>query len=330
MKKILLIVLFLLSGCSEVIQKDPVIRHIEAFGTTLQVSIYDTAATPVMINRGLRKFEEYVNRISWLTDADSGELARINLSTESWVTPNDTLASIIKKGLAYSRRSKGLYDITIRPVLELYRFGDDPVVPDTLDLKKALAEVGYEPLKWEGKRFYKDHRKIDLSRLRKGYALTHGADILRHAGIRDFLINAEGIVQFDWQHPDVPATIYIRHPRNKGKFFGKVTIAENSGLATAADYQTMVTTDRGKIHALISPRTGKPFNGMISVSVLTGNAQMADFYSTWLYLLGPARAKIMVTELPGVEALLIWRENGKLKHWVSDGLADSFELIKSE
>jgi thiamine biosynthesis lipoprotein len=193
-----------------------------------------------------------------------------------------------------------------------------------------LANVGYDVLKWNGKKLYKDHRKLDLGRIRKGYALTHGAEILRKAGIRDFLINGEGLVQFDWRHPDVPATIYLRHPRDRGKYFGKIFVSENSGLGTAADYQSMVSVDDKKIHKLISSSTGLPSFKSVSVSVLTGNALLADFYSAYLYLLGPAAAKMVVAETPGLEAVIIWQENNSLKHWVSEGLKNNFELIESE
>ena len=322
--------LFLCLSCTEELQIDPVVQQVEAFGSTIQISIYDTSATPGTINRGLKKFQNYIERIDYLTDADSGYLSHLNRSGKNRVVLNDTLAVVIQKGIKWGEKSNGVFDITIKPVIDLYHFNDEFRIPEERELLLALKNVGYQALKMDRNSLYRNNRTLYLNDIRKGFALYKAGGILKGSGISDFLISADGVIQFNWHHPNIPATIYVRHPRKDGKFYGRLFIRKSVGIATAADYQTMVKQDGQYYHRLISTKSGEPIRSTVSISVVATNAMIADFYATYLFLIGTKKAQLIVIDTQALEAIIIWNGPTGLTHWISPGLEDDFELIEND
>ena len=323
------IVLFaLLLGCTKVVEHEPVIRYVQAFNTAVQVSVYDTSVTPGQIAAGINAFEKEVLRLEALLDnsSDTGTVSKFNSTSQKvWELPEE-LAAVVEKGIQWGDRSDGLFDITIKPVMDLYSFKEDFTPPDSAAIGNALKYVDYRKLSLKGNALTRSDQTIDLSHIAKGYTINKAAKILQERDINDFLINAGGIIQFSWTHPAVPATIYVRHPRQLGKYYGQFKLFNSCGLATAADYQKWSDYEGVRYHHLISPKTGKPENSIVAISVIATNAYVADFYATYLFLLGREKAKNLVTDHKAIEAIIIWEEMGQLKHWVSEGLQDNFEL----
>ena len=323
----IVVLTILTAGCTEVIEYEPVIRYVQAFNTAVQISVYDTSASQGKITSAVNVFEKEVLHYEYLMNhaSDTGALYRLNNSQNTtWDIPEE-LHDIIEKGIQWGKKSDGLVDITIKPVMDLYVFTEKFKLPDSSEMQEALEKVNYSKLKLSKNRLYRDNLQLDLTHLAKGYTIYKASKILLEREINDFLINAGGVIQFQWTHPELPATIYIRHPRQLGKFYGQFHLNHSCGLATAADYQKWTDYEGTRYHHLISPKTGKPVSDMIAISVIAANAFVADYYATYLFLLGHEKAKNIVTDHRALEAIIIWQEMGQLKHWISAGLIDNFE-----
>lgn len=333
MKLYFLFALFFLSallwtGCGSVVEIEPTVRYVRAFDTSVQISVYDTTVSPSKILSALKAFEAKLVMLDKNMNSNkTGEiLFELNNSGKKvWDLPQD-LRSILIPAIEWGEKTDGLFDITIKPVTDLYRWGDDFSPPDSNLIKKALRKINYRKLKWQGKKLFRGEKQIDLDYIAKGYALNEASEILLERNIRNYLVNASGVIQFHWTHPDVPATIYIRHPRKAGKYFGQFRLNHSCGLATAADYQKYEIVKGKRYHNLISPKTGKPAENCVAITVKASNAFVANFYANYLFLLGHEKARNIVIDNHVIEAIIIWEDDGMLKHWESAGFAEIFEL----
>lgn len=333
MKSHFLFSLFFLSallwtGCGSVVEIEPTVRYVRAFDTSVQISVYDTTVSPSKISSALKAFETKLVTLAKIVNSSEtgGTLFELNNSRKKvWDIPDD-LRSILISAIDWGKKTDGLFDITIKPLTDLYHWGDDFSPPDSNAIKKALRKVNYKKLKWQGKKLYRGKQQIDLEYIAKGYALNEASEILLERNIRNYLVNASGVIQFHWTHPKVPATIYIRHPRKAGKYFGQFRLNHSCGLATAADYQKYDIANGKRYHHIISPKTGKPTDDCVAITVKAANAFVANFYANYLFLLGHEKARNLVIDNHVIEAIIIWEDGGTLKHWESAGFAKIFEL----
>jgi thiamine biosynthesis lipoprotein len=129
--------------------------------------------------------------------------------------------------------------------------------------------------------------KLDPCGLVKGWAVAAAAAALE--GDRCF-INAGGdIATRGWWR------IGIRHPLERSRL---AAVLEGSDLAVA----TSGEYERGR--HIVDPHTGRPPEGLLSVTIVGPDLATADAYATAAFAMGPAGPAWTAT-LPGYEALCI-------------------------
>jgi thiamine biosynthesis lipoprotein len=156
-------------------------------------------------------------------------------------------------------------------------------------------------------RFLAPGVEINLGGIGKGYALDRCADLLRAAGIEDFLIHGgQSSVLAVGSHPATPGqgwNIGLRHPlrpdRRLAEFFLRDQALGTSGSGTQFFHH------RGKRYGhLLDPRTGRPADGVLSATVLAPDAAEADALATAFYVLGPEAAATYGASHDGIATLL--------------------------
>ncbi len=138
---------------------------------------------------------------------------------------------------------------------------------------------------------------VDPSGLVKGWSVERGATILERAGASNFAISAGGdIVVRGGALPAFHWRIGIEHPRRRD------AVAEVIELTDTA-VATSGTAARGE-HVL-DPHTGRPPEGLLSVTVIGPDLGTADAYATAAFAMG-ARGPHWTARLPrGYEAMSI-------------------------
>src|SRR5579871_4953370 len=91
------------------------------------------------------------------------------------VKVSDDLFTVLEKAVAVSRNSDGAFDVTVGPVVRLWRIARrTQQLPDKDALAKALALVGYQNIKLDAKnrsvQLLKPGMQLDLGGIAKGYA----------------------------------------------------------------------------------------------------------------------------------------------------------------
>ena len=133
--------------------------------------------------------------------------------------------------------------------------------------------------------------RLDPSGLVKGWAVAGAARNLVAAGARSLFINAGG----DIATRGGPWRIGIRHPLQRERL---AAVLEGSDLAVA----TSGEYERGR--HVIDPHTGRPPDGLLSVTIVGPDLATADAYATAAFAMG-ADGPVWAATLAGYDALCI-------------------------
>jgi thiamine biosynthesis lipoprotein len=120
--------------------------------------------------------------------------------------------------------------------------------------------------------------RLDPSGFVKGWALDGAAAILRAAGARNLCLHAGGDVLVHGERaPGLPWRVGIQHPTRRDRV-AAVLAARDLAVATSGAYE------RGE--HIVDPRTGRPPQGVLSVTVAGPELGTADAYSTAAFAMG--------------------------------------------
>lgn len=199
------------------------------------------------------------------------------------------LYDVVDSSLRFHTSTAGAFDVTIKPVLDLYKesFEKTQKPPEKLLVQEALNHVGSKNVRLQrnGISFRQDGMSITLDGIAKGYIVDRTMDVLRSAGIRHAMINAGGdICVLGSKGDGIPWTIGVQDPMNKNECLETIKMT-NGAVATSGNYE--VYFDREKLyHHIISPKLGVPVSGPTSVSVAAPDTMTADALSTSAFVMG--------------------------------------------
>ena len=203
--------------------------------------------------------------------------------------------------------AQGIYDVTVQPVIDLFRAHRNPSGELTLDdseLRAARALVGRRGLQVSGAdlSFARSGMGITLDGIAKGYIADRVSAVLTSAGVKNHLVNAGGdIMASGHKSPGVPWRVAVQSPTGPA-YAGELSLS-GKAIATSGSYEIYYDASR-RNHHLINPASGfSPAVG--SVSVVAGTAMEADTLATALSILPPTDALKLVQGLPGRECCIL-------------------------
>ncbi|MEA2297392.1 MAG: FAD:protein transferase [Solirubrobacteraceae bacterium] len=137
---------------------------------------------------------------------------------------------------------------------------------------------------------------IDPSGLVKGWSVLGAGRLLDRAGARNYAINAGGDVLLRGHPPGTDGwRVGIQHPRRRDQIAMVLSVAD-AAVATSGAYE------RGE--HIVDPHTGRPPDGVLSVTVVGPDLASADAYATAAYAMGPDGAG-WCAGLDGYEAIVM-------------------------
>lgn len=245
---------------------------------------------------------------SWDPKSDT---SRINANAGKRPVKIDAqLMRILLRARRISEMSDGAFDITFSPVGRLWKLRPiNPVVPDDKEIAETLKLVNYKDLVLDqqaGTAFLrKAGMRIDLGGIAKGAVIDAGARSLKASGFENALVNAGGDLYAVGAKGDQEWKVGITDPRNaSGPVMGKLLL-RNLAVATSGDYEKMIEITGKRYHHIIDPRTGRPADKCISVTVIAPDAETADGFSTAFFVMGSKAAMSLCERLENIEAVLI-------------------------
>jgi len=245
----------------------------------------------------------------------TGDIFRVNQSAgKEWVEVSTETLNVIKESKEISRLSEGGFDITVGPLIELWRRAREKgILPSEEDLKRILDLVDYRNvlIDREGKIFLKRKgMSINLGGIAKGYAVDKAFEVLKVLEYKNVIVNAGGDLRSGGLKLDHPWSVGIQDPRIPQKIMATLSITEGA-VATSGDYEKFFIYRGKRYHHILDPRNGSPAEECQSVTILYKKGMMADAMATAIFVLGPEKGYSLCQRIEGMDCLMVDKE-GKI------------------
>ncbi|WP_127476100.1 FAD:protein FMN transferase [Sulfurivermis fontis] len=292
-----------------------------AQGTTWHVAIWSTKPVDVVdLQAQINTEFDRLDRVLSNYRPDS-VIERFNRSATTAPADVDTeIVTLVRIANGVSQASGGCYDLTVRPLFDLWGFDRDTLTPPTpAALAQVQAHVGFDKLTLpSATRLQKSDPevRVDLSSIAQGYSVGRIAEVVAAAGIENYLVEIGGELQTRGRKPDGSHwRIGIERPLPGGRSVQKaLTIRRESPTAvmTSGTYRHYFDLQGKRYSHILDARSGAPvMHDTVSVTVINDNATLADAWSTALLCMG-RDAGVHVAQQHGIAALFISDADGTL------------------
>ena len=286
----------------------------EMMDTLVTITVYapDEETAKTAIDAAFNRMSE-IEQIASIYDSNS-EAFHLNLQGQL-DNPSPELWEIITTAKEYYELTKGTFDITVEPLLELWRYKPDSQEQfwelDPSEQQEIIANtlplIGADKIRLSTMPHYsvslEPGMKITLGGLAKGYIVDQGLAALRDAGIQHALINAGGDIGVFGGKPTGKWEIVLRDPNDSDNYLARFLLSDGA-LATSGNYERHFDKE-AEVGHIMDPRTGYSSHGSSSATVISPTCVQADCLATATFVLGPTEGITLVDSLPYVEALIV-------------------------
>lgn len=255
-------------------------------------------------------------------------ISRFNNSA-SGVEMDEHLYRVVQRSRQIYRRSKGVFDITVYPIVDAWGFANRPVteLPAPGDIKKLMACVGMDKLIINGKMLQKRLPcvKIDVNGIAQGYSVDLLAELLESKGIENYLVEIGGEIRLKGrkQPSNEVMKVGIEQPPDDPvqESIPKILEMEDGAVTTSGNYRKYIQNGKKKLSHLMDAKTGYPLdNELISVTVRAKDAITADGYDNVLMGLGLSKAMSFLRKNKHIQAHFIYlKTDGSIGNIASPG-----------
>jgi thiamine biosynthesis lipoprotein len=220
------------------------------------------------------------------------------------------LFAVLEASQDLSRRSEGAFDVTISPVIKLWRRARrQKQLPDPVLLAEAKALVDYRQLVLDPKqrsvRILKPGVQLDFGGIAKGYAAQEAIRTLNTAGITRALVAIGGDIAASDAPPNAPGWKVGVAPldRTDGPPSRWLKLV-NAAVSTSGDAFQFVEIGGVKYSHIVDPKTGVGLTHSIGVTVIAPNGLIADGVDTAAAILGPDAGLKFIADTPHAAGLI--------------------------
>ena len=322
---LLLIPLFLLcAGCGG---QQEASRQFFAMDTIMNVTAYGAHGA-----EAVQAVQETVSRLEGLfsrTDPDS-QISQINAHAGDGaaVEVDPAVARVLAFAQSVSAQLPGTFDVTIAPVMDAWGFTtEERHVPTEEVLSAALALVDSAALLVDEAtstvRLERAGMEVDLGGVAKGFAAGEAEAAFRATGAEKGILDLGGNVTVIGSRPDGdPWRVAVKDPQDTERYLCVLSL-EDRTVSTSGGYERYFEENGVRYHHILDPKTGWPAErGLLSVSVVSADAALADVLSTALFVAGEEEALDFWRSREDFELVLCTQDGRVL---VTEGLESGFQ-----
>ena len=227
---------------------------------------------------------------------------------------------VLEEAQRISDLSSGAFDVTVGPLVELWRHAADiNTPPSEAEITEAKAKVGRQNLVLDPTHqtvfFKKAGMKLDLGGIAKGYAIDLSIAALKQNGALGGMVDIGGDIRCFGKPPQRRKTWHIglqdpgkadRPNINQSRLELNIT---DQAVATSGNYRRFSLIDGQKINHIIEPHQGYSSMALASVTIIADTAITADALATAVSVMGHDKGLALIETLPGIEAIVIDNDN---------------------
>ncbi len=252
-------------------------------------------------------FEEIDRLSAMLTHFESNSpVGAFNASGKIEHAPSEVV-ELVARSLYYTRETKGAFDITVKPIVDLYKesFAQNST-PTEADIDRSLKLVGSENLHFQSGSivFGKSDMGITLDGIAKGFIVDKASEVLQANGVDNHLINGGGDIRSSGSAAKGKAwTVAVQDPE-KTKEYPDIITMKDGAIATSGNYEIYYDQEK-MFHHIVNSRTGHSPNLSSSVTVVAPTVMDADALATSVFVMEPAAGLQFINSQPDTECFVI-------------------------
>jgi len=269
------------------------------FGTTYRVKVLPSKAPKISRDTLASTIQNELDRIDLLmsTYKEESELSLFNQNQSTHaIKVSEGLCVVLKEALRIGSLTKGAFDITVGPVVNLWGFGPNKNLTEPTEeaLKAARSKVGIKKVHLNPQKCTLTKKLpdlyLDLSAIAKGYAVDSVGLLVEQNGFPNYLAEVGGELRArglnlkgsSWK-------VGVEKPQSAlNQDIALVVPLVDQSMATSGNYRNFYKrADGRKVSHSIDGRTGEPVeHPFSSVTVLHPDCMTADALATGLFALG--------------------------------------------
>jgi len=258
------------------------------------------------------RLEKLMNRYD-----PNSQISKVNQSAaKEPIRVDKDLFDILQQSIYYSRKTDGAFDITVGPLVDLWKkCAEANSMPTEQQLAEVRETVGYEKLILDANdfsvRFAKEDISLDLGGIAKGFAVDLAVKEMKKSGALGGLVAIGGEIGcFGTTGKKEKWVIGIQNPQVlQDTDDGQNVIARlcltNMNVSTSGDYRRFYQIGAHRFSHIFNPATEKNADQLASVTVIAANGTEADALATAVSVLGAEKGLEIIEKTENTEAIII-------------------------
>lgn len=243
-------------------------------------------------------FDEMSRVESVLTDyrADSEAMRLCDAPAGTPVPVSPILAEALTRSAEFSRATDGAFDITVGPLVRLWRAARrDGVVPTESEWSAGAALVGWKRItltrgsSGTTATLGTPGVRLDFGGIGKGFAADRAGAVLRVHGIERYLVALAGDMAIGGPPPGAEGWEIALATKSGVAPTARLTLAR-SGVSTSGDSEQSIVIGGRRYSHIVDPRRGRPLASHRTVTVIAPDATTSDALGTAFCMLAPNEA----------------------------------------
>lgn len=301
-------------------------------GTSYQIQIVDMPedVSAEELASDIAEILLHLDTETFSTYASNSELSRFNRhGVNVPFIASTELIEVLLMAQEVSALSGGAFDVTVGPLVNLWGFGPNlavfETVPDQTQIDAARNRVGFQFLRISPSN--QEIRKtrdvyVDLSAIAKGYAVDQLANYLDDLGVASYFLEIGGELKIKGSKPDsegwVPA---IEAPLDTASQVYQIFYSRGDNIAVAGsgDYRNYFEEEGQRYSHEIDPRNGRPVtHRLVAAYVIDESTARADALATTYMILGPEAAEALASRQEQAVYFIYKSDGDGFEDYVSD------------
>jgi len=285
-----------------------------AMGSFLAITIVHPSKDEAENAIGLA-FEE-VERLSKLLSRhdSSTPVAYLNKTGSLAAAPPEVM-EVVNRSLYYNRLTNGAFDITVQPLVDLFRdrFAAGHKPTET-EIAALLPQVGSEYIRVNDGAisFQRDNMGITLDGIAPGYIVDRVSALLAKLGVANHLINCSGDIRTSGLAAKAGSwTVAIQDPNHQMVYPDIVTMGTGA-ISTSGSYEIYYDQEK-TFHHIVTPQTGHSPILATSVTTTAASVMEADALATGLMVMPPAEGLRLISKQSNCQCFIIGRDNTTMR-----------------
>lgn len=330
-----ILVLMIMAGCGH---HQPSTHYLKAsetrmlFGTIVNIDVCYEPAQKKQVDQAIAKVWYRFNEMQWRMNIydDRSDIARINHANAQPVEVGADTYQLMVQAVKYYSLTEGTFDITIYPLIELWKQAEKsnriPTPQEIAAIKKILGPDQIEFLSGNRIRLKDPYTKIDINGIASGYAADEGTRILKENGFFNSLVDAGGELFASGRNCEgTKWRLGISDPRDRSKLIDMIEL-ENMGVSTSGNYEKFYKIQGQHWSHIINPITGFPEMDVVSATMIAPTAIEADALTKPLCILKPTQALGMIEAMGLDRAAIVIEKKGEELIFSKSHLYDRYRV----